>query len=246
VLGTWLLTFNDRDPRLRHASGQDCWLDRGSMPVIRLRRLCLARSSPASTRHGGDDSPVHRRADGSGRATRDSAVGAAAAQQFSRTSPHPNHHAHTDLLPCHGLLREGSWWTLWWGSLDGMQEVRGSNPLSSTPGQRSFPPSTARESGLRAADTQQPPVRGRSAHPGRRSPMDHRPHARLRPPGHPQVPSTGLTAAHLCPIRARASFRCRCTRAAPGRAGSHTRSSRCWDSRGFRSVSPRRRTAGCG
>jgi len=32
-----------------------------------------------------------------------------------------NHHAHTDLLRCHGLLREGSWWPLWWGSLDGMQ-----------------------------------------------------------------------------------------------------------------------------
>ena len=32
------------------------------------------------------------------------------------------------------------------GSLDGMQGVRGSNPLSSTPSQRSSPPSTARES----------------------------------------------------------------------------------------------------
>jgi hypothetical protein len=56
--------------------------------------------------------------------------------QQPRSNPaaraHTNHHAHTDLLCCHGLLREGSWWTLWWGSLDGMQGVRGSNPLSST------------------------------------------------------------------------------------------------------------------
>ena len=36
------------------------------------------------------------------------------------------------LLWCNALLREGSWWTPWWGSLDGMQGVRGSNPLSST------------------------------------------------------------------------------------------------------------------
>ena len=52
--------------------------------------------------------------------------------QQPRSNPaaraHTNHHAHTDLLRCHGLLREGSWW----GSLDGMQGVRGSNPLSST------------------------------------------------------------------------------------------------------------------
>jgi hypothetical protein len=33
---------------------------------------------------------------------------------------------------CNALLREGSWWTPRWGSLDGMQGVRGSNPLSST------------------------------------------------------------------------------------------------------------------
>jgi hypothetical protein len=30
--------------------------------------------------------------------------------------------------------------------INGMQGVRGSNPLSSTPGQRASPPSTARES----------------------------------------------------------------------------------------------------
>jgi hypothetical protein len=27
------------------------------------------------------------------------------------------------LLRCKALLREGSWWLLWWGSLDGMQGV---------------------------------------------------------------------------------------------------------------------------
>ena len=47
-----------------------------------------------------------------------------------------NHHAPAPLLWCNGLLHEGSWWAGWRGSLDGMQGVRGSNPLSSTPGQR--------------------------------------------------------------------------------------------------------------
>jgi hypothetical protein len=59
---------------------------------------------------------------------------------------HTNHHASALLLWCNGLLREGSWWARWRGSLDGMQGVRGSNPLSSTPGQRPSPPSTTRES----------------------------------------------------------------------------------------------------
>jgi hypothetical protein len=45
---------------------------------------------------------------------------------------HANHHTSALLLWCNGLLREGLWWALWWGSLDGMQGVRGSNPLSST------------------------------------------------------------------------------------------------------------------
>jgi hypothetical protein len=45
---------------------------------------------------------------------------------------HMKHHAPALLLWCNALLREGSWWALWWGSLDGMQGVRGSNPLSST------------------------------------------------------------------------------------------------------------------
>jgi hypothetical protein len=43
-----------------------------------------------------------------------------------------NHHTLARLLCCNALLRGGSWWALWWGSLDGMQGVRGSNPLSST------------------------------------------------------------------------------------------------------------------
>jgi hypothetical protein len=43
-----------------------------------------------------------------------------------------NHHTPALLLWCNALLREGSWWASWWGSLDGMQGVRGSNPLSST------------------------------------------------------------------------------------------------------------------
>jgi hypothetical protein len=42
------------------------------------------------------------------------------------------HHAPALLLWCCGLLREVSGWVLWRGSLDGMQGVRGSNPLSST------------------------------------------------------------------------------------------------------------------
>jgi hypothetical protein len=43
-----------------------------------------------------------------------------------------NHHASAFLVWCNSLLRKGSWWASWWGSLDGMQGVRGSNPLSST------------------------------------------------------------------------------------------------------------------
>ena len=43
-----------------------------------------------------------------------------------------NHHAPALLLCCDGLLRKALWWASWWGSLDGMQGVRGSNPLSST------------------------------------------------------------------------------------------------------------------
>jgi hypothetical protein len=49
-----------------------------------------------------------------------------------------SHHEPTLLRWCNGLLREGSWWPLWWGSLDGMKGVRGapecqqsaSNPAS--------------------------------------------------------------------------------------------------------------------
>jgi hypothetical protein len=59
---------------------------------------------------------------------------------------HTKHHSPPVLLWCNALLREGSWWPPWWGSLDGMQGVRGSNPLSSTPGHRPSPPSTAHES----------------------------------------------------------------------------------------------------
>ena len=33
------------------------------------------------------------------------------------------HHASARLLWCNALLREGAWWALWWGSLDGMQGV---------------------------------------------------------------------------------------------------------------------------
>jgi hypothetical protein len=36
------------------------------------------------------------------------------------------------LLRCNGLVREVAWWAPGRGSLDGMQGVRGSNPLSST------------------------------------------------------------------------------------------------------------------
>ena len=38
------------------------------------------------------------------------------------------------LLRCNGLVREVAWWSPWRGPLDGMQGVRGSNPLSSTLG----------------------------------------------------------------------------------------------------------------
>jgi hypothetical protein len=41
---------------------------------------------------------------------------------------------------------ERQWWALWRGSLDGMQGVRGSNPLSSTPGQKPCAALTAPES----------------------------------------------------------------------------------------------------
>jgi hypothetical protein len=43
-----------------------------------------------------------------------------------------NHYAPALRLRCYGLLHKVSWWPVWWGSLDGMQGVRGSNPLSST------------------------------------------------------------------------------------------------------------------
>jgi hypothetical protein len=56
------------------------------------------------------------------------------------------HHLPALLLWCNGLLRKVSWWAGWWGSLDGMQGVRGSNPLSSTPGQRPKPAPTFSES----------------------------------------------------------------------------------------------------
>src|SRR5829696_10588412 len=55
-----------------------------------------------------------------------SVKGAAQASSRSRSAPrtHTNHHAPALLPCCDGLLREGSWWALWWGSLDGMQGVR--------------------------------------------------------------------------------------------------------------------------
>ena len=58
-----------------------------------------------------------------------------AQQMRSNAAPRTrtNHHTPALLPCCDGLLREGSWWAPpWWGSLDGMQGVRGSNPLSST------------------------------------------------------------------------------------------------------------------
>jgi hypothetical protein len=45
---------------------------------------------------------------------------------------HTSHHMSDLPLSCNALPREVSWWAHWWGPLDGMQEVRGSNPLSST------------------------------------------------------------------------------------------------------------------
>ena len=45
---------------------------------------------------------------------------------------HMSHHQPTVLNSCDSQPREASWWALCWGSLDGMQEVRGSNPFSST------------------------------------------------------------------------------------------------------------------
>jgi hypothetical protein len=45
---------------------------------------------------------------------------------------HASHHSPAIVLWCNGLLREGSWWVLWWGSLDGMQEVRQSALLAGT------------------------------------------------------------------------------------------------------------------
>jgi hypothetical protein len=50
--------------------------------------------------------------------------------------PHTSHHESALMLGGKGLLRKVLWWALRWGSLDGMQGVRGSNPLSSTTGQR--------------------------------------------------------------------------------------------------------------
>ena len=76
----------------------------------------------------------------------------------------------------------------------GMQGVRGSNPLSSTPGQRPSPASSARESAL----TQQPPLRDRHGRPRGRLPG---PPSRGSSPGRPEelLPTMGgvLTAAAL-------------------------------------------------
>jgi hypothetical protein len=57
-----------------------------------------------------------------------------AQQTRSNSAPQTRtyHLAPALLLWCNALLREGLWWAGWWGSLDGMQGVRGSNPLSST------------------------------------------------------------------------------------------------------------------
>src|SRR5215213_4075358 len=58
---------------------------------------------------------------------------AAAAQHSNSALQSRTNHRAPALLPwCNALLREVLWWALWWGSLDGMQGVRGSNPLSST------------------------------------------------------------------------------------------------------------------
>jgi hypothetical protein len=79
-----------------------------------------------------------------------------------------SHHAPAFLLWCNGLLREGSWWALPRGSLDGMQEVRGSNPLSSTPAQRPCAAWTGlvlAASGSRSAAIGAP--KGRSGRPAR-------------------------------------------------------------------------------
>jgi alkanesulfonate monooxygenase SsuD/methylene tetrahydromethanopterin reductase-like flavin-dependent oxidoreductase (luciferase family) len=57
------------------------------------------------------------------------------AQQMRSNSAlrsHASHHAPALPRLCNALLREGLWLVQGWGSLDGMQGVRGSNPLSST------------------------------------------------------------------------------------------------------------------
>ena len=57
------------------------------------------------------------------------------AQQVRSNSALGSHANHHNASP-HALVQcpatQGSWWALWWGSLYGMQGVRGSNPLSST------------------------------------------------------------------------------------------------------------------
>src|SRR4029453_6235083 len=60
-------------------------------------------------------------------------LGAAGAQQLCSTKPRePPRVGPPAPVQCPATLRKGLWWSSWWGSLDGIQGVRGSNPLSST------------------------------------------------------------------------------------------------------------------
>jgi hypothetical protein len=72
------------------------------------------RSGLGSPRQGGRDSPAQQ------------------PRSNSALRTHTNHHSPALPRWCNGLLREGSCGASWRGSLDGMQGVRGSNPLSST------------------------------------------------------------------------------------------------------------------
>jgi hypothetical protein len=82
-----------------------CWRSAGRLPTSRWTSERRAHRSPCFAQQARSNSALRNRT---------------------------NHHALAFLLCCNALLREGLWWALWWGSLDGMQGVRGSNPLSST------------------------------------------------------------------------------------------------------------------
>jgi hypothetical protein len=93
-------------------------------------------------------------------------------QQRRLTSPHkaPRRPSAIDVLSSADIgERMGACWDESGWLVNGMQGVRGSDPLSSTQVKGPLRCRPAANPGRRAADTQQPPVRGQCVSPGRQS-----------------------------------------------------------------------------